>query len=378
MINSFEVLRVLCRTPVASRAELAELTSLSPATISRAVARLRGEGLVSELTLPSNGVGRPPRVVQLRADAASVLGIDAGGSHIRVVLADLEGRMQARAARTLRSMRRRESMVTSIVRLAREVAERAPQRVVAATVGISGIVNPDSGRVMFSPDLPALEGAPVADLLADAFGMPVAIDNDDLLAAVGEATFGAATGCANVVFLSLGHGIGAGLLVDGRPVRGARSAAGAIAYFAPGRLEDRASGRAIPRLYLERRAIRSEVNTGISAERVFQLAGQGDNVARTVVDEALGALGDAVVDVSALLDPQVVVVGGGLVRGQSGFVERLQELVAAALPFPPRVVESELGEDAVARGAVSSAIGLAQRALADGVAGDNASMHLPA
>jgi len=203
----------------------------------------------------------------------------------------------------------------------------------------------------------------VAKLLSDRLDIPVTVDNDDLLAAIGEAAFGAAAGCDDVVFLSLGHGLGAGLIVDGRPVRGARSSAGAIAYLAPGRLEDRASGRAIPSRFLERRAVRRTARHAVTAERVFELAHDGDRDATAVVDDAMDALGDAVIDVAALLDPDIVVLGGGLVA-EVGLVERLQARVSAALPFPPRLVGSALGEDAVARGAASVALSHAQRALA--------------
>ena len=361
--NSLDVLAVLCRKPVASRADLVSMTGLSPATISRAVAHLRREGLVSERTVPGHGVGRPPTVVQLEPEAASVLGIDAGGSRIRVLLTDLEGRVQSRATRVLRVTKRADAVTTAIADLVRTIAERAPGRVVAAAAGISGIVDHDEGEVLLSPDLPGLNGRPVAQLLSDQLGIPVTVDNDDLLAAVGEAAFGAAQGCADVVFLSLGHGLGAGLIVDGRPVRGARSSAGAIAYLAPGRLEDRASGRAIPSRFLERRAVRKGTRVTVTAERVFELAHDGDRDATAVVDEAVDALGDAVIDVAALLDPDIVVLGGGLVA-EVGLVERLQQRVSSALPFPPRLVGSALGEDAVARGAASVALAHAQRALA--------------
>jgi predicted NBD/HSP70 family sugar kinase len=361
--NSLDVLAVLCRMPVASRADLVSMTGLSPATISRAVAHLRREGLVRERTVPGRGVGRPPTVVQLEPEAASVLGIDAGGSRIRVLLTDLEGRVQARATRVLRATKRVDTVVRTIADVVRSVTDRAPGRVVAGAAGISGIVEHDAGQVLLSPDLPGLNGKPVAALLSDQLGIPVTVDNDDLLAAVGEAAFGAAQGCADVVFLSLGHGLGAGLIVDGHPVRGARSSAGAIAYLAPGRLEDRASGRAIPSRFLERRAVRESAPTAVTAERVFELAHGGDRDATAVVDEAVDALGDAVIDVAALLDPDIVVLGGGLVA-EVGLVERLQRRVSSALPFPPRLVSSVLGEDAVARGAASVALAHAQRALA--------------
>ncbi len=338
---------------------------MSPATISRAVTRLRREGLVVEEDVPGAGVGRPPRLVRLRPDAAHVVGVDAGGSGVRVVLTDLEGRVLARATSTVRSSRRIDAFARAVAELVQEVSDRAGGRVVAGAAGISGIVDAAAGRVLLSPDLPVLNGEEVAARLCESLGVPVVIDNDDLLAAAGEVAFGAAQGCAEVAFLSLGHGLGAGLIVGGRPVHGARSSAGAIAYFAPDRLEGRASGRSIPLRYLERRG----ASEGVSAEHVFELARKNDAVAREVVAEAVEALGDLVVNVAAMLDPEIIVLGGGLVRGQPDLRDRLAARLVEVLPFPPRLVVSALGEDAVARGAASLALTLARRLLAGSPAG---------
>ena len=355
------MLEALCRSPQSSRAELSDVTGLSPATISRAVAHLRRDGIVSEQEEAGGVVGRPPRVVRLRPDAAHVVGIDAGGSRVRVVLTDLEGRVLSRATGTIGSGRRIDSFARAIGKLVGDVSSRAGAHLVAGGAGISGIVDAASGKVLLSPDLPSLDGKEVAARLTDALGIPVSIDNDDLLAAAGEASFGAARGCTEVAYLSLGHGVGAGLVVGGRPVHGARSSAGAIAYLAPERLEDRASGRALPRRYLERRDA-GHVTT-LHAERIFELAATGDPDARAVVEDAVLALGDLVVNVAAMLDPEVIVLGGGVVRGQPELRDRLQDRLVDALPFPPRLVVSELGEDAVARGAASLALTLAQRRL---------------
>lgn len=366
MTHVLEVLEVLCQRSVASRSLLAEMTGLSPATISRTIALLRKDGLVIEREVVGQGVGRPARVVHLRAQAAHVLGIDAGGSRVRVLLSDLEGKVHRRVTRSVRAARRPEDVVDAIVELAGEVRDQAGGRVIAAAAGVSGIVDAPKGTVLLSPDLPTLSGTPTEHMLEQALGVPTVIDNDDLLAAMGEVAFGAAQGCTDVAFISMGHGLGAGLIVGGQPVRGARSSAGAIAYLAPGRLEDRASGRAIPRRYLQRRSIRTSSGRQpqMSAERVFALAKDGDAIARDVVEEAITAWGDLVVDVAALLDPQIIVVGGGLARSQSDVLDRLDVRLNDALPFPPRLVASDLGEDAVARGAVSLALTLARRRLA--------------
>lgn len=368
MDHSVTVLEALRQRGSASRAELASSTQLSAATVSRAVAKLRRDGLVSE-RVGKTGLGRPPRVVELRRGAAHVLGIDAGGSRIRAVLTDLDGTVHATHMQAVERPGDHGAVLHTIHRTASSVTAKARGgRILAAAAGISGIVDRSHGKVLLSPDLPALKGRALSQELSIRLGVPTVIDNDDLLAAVGEAAFGVSRGCTDMVFLSLGYGLGAGVIVDGRPVRGARAAAGAVAYFAPGRLENRASGRVVPRRYLERLGRRPggrrATPRDIDAEAVFSRAAAGDGVAKAVVDDVIEALGDAVVNVAALLDPEVIVIGGGLMGGVSPLLERLAERLRAAVPYPPRVVPSALGEDAVARGASVLALTLAKHHLA--------------
>ncbi|HZC33880.1 MAG TPA: ROK family transcriptional regulator, partial [Candidatus Bathyarchaeia archaeon] len=294
------ILEILAHRPRASRAELVDATGLSPATVGRTVGRLRKRGILRESPIAGLGVGRPPRIVELDERAAVVVGIDAGGRTLRAAVADLQGRIVARIARPVRDPRDTTALIDDLTALVAEgTAALSPGSVQGVVAGISGIVDPTAGSVLLSPDLPGLDGAPLAQSLGDALGVPVAIDNDDLVAAIGEAAAGAAVGCRDVVFLSLGYGLGAGLIVDGRPIRGASNAAGAIGYFAPGRLDERASGRAIPARY---RAAVAEQGDGSAQPRpigganfgdaraVFDLAHAGDPVATRVVAEVVDDL----------------------------------------------------------------------------------------
>ncbi|MDQ6794866.1 MAG: ROK family transcriptional regulator [Chloroflexota bacterium] len=359
------VLEALARRAPVSRAELAGSTGLSAATVGRTVGRLRRDGVVREYALQASGVGRPPRVVELDDRAAFVIGIDAGGRTLRASIADLAGNLRRRVARPVRDPGARDGLVDDVAALVAELsADVRPGSVQAVVAGVSGIVDHDEGRVLLSPDLPGLDGLALARALRDRLDLPTGIDNDDLLAAIGEATSGAAIGCRDVVFLSLGYGLGAGLIVAGRPVRGASNAAGAIAFLSPGRLEDRASGRAIPGRY---RILAGRKDDGASiydARSVFELAARGDELAARVVADVTADLGDLVVDVAALLDPEVIVVGGGLAEAGAALFAPLSERLAYALPYPPRLVPSALEDAAVLHGAVSVALALARRRLA--------------
>lgn len=369
------ILEVLAERPRASRAQLADATGLSAATVGRVVDRLRRGGVLREYSIDAIGVGRPPRLVELDDDSAFVVGVDAGGRTLRAALADLQGTIRGRLARPTRDPSDRNAVFGDIVALIEDLAVTVrPGTVHAVVAGISGIVDHDAGRVLLSPDLPGLDGFDLAAAIEDRIERPVAIDNDDLLAAIGEATAGAAIGCRDVVFLSLGYGLGAGLILGGRPIRGASHAAGAIAYLSPGRLEDRASGRAIPARYREalaRRSMRSAAHadggpivTVGDARTVFGLAAAGDASAVHVINAVVADLGDLAVDVAALLDPEVIVVGGGLAQAGAALFGPLAERLSGALPYPPRLAASALQDAAVLQGATSLALALARRRLA--------------
>lgn len=357
------------------RTELAALTGLSPATLSRAVAELRRAGYVREAPAPAQGPGRPARHVELRPDGAHVVAIDAGGSMLRGVLADLDGTIRRRVARSATDPSNGDRLVDELVALARSVMEPGDGRpVLAVAAGVSGIVDHATGTVRMSPDLPGLAGMDLAARLEAALEVPVRVDNDDILAAVGEAAAGAARGARDVVFLSLGFGLGAGILVDGRPLRGAAHAAGAIGFVGLQQLDERASGRAIPDRYAAALARGGRhLEPGVSsatpvldARAVFERAAAGDVIARRVVADAIAAIAEMATDVAAVVDPDVVVLGGGLVAGAPQLVDAVGERLRAVLPFPPRVVPSALEGAAVVHGAVALALAHARTHLPAG------------
>jgi DNA-binding transcriptional ArsR family regulator len=176
------------------RTDLAVLTGLSPATVSRALDSLRRVGYVREVAVPGDGPGRPARQVALRPEGAHVVGIDAGGSMLRGVLADLDGTIRRRVARPARDPRDADLLLEDLALVARDaIGPLDIRRVRAAAAGLSGIVDHVAGRVRISPDLPGLDGVDVAARLDEALGIPVEVDNDDLLAAIGEAAAVATT-----------------------------------------------------------------------------------------------------------------------------------------------------------------------------------------
>jgi glucokinase len=311
-----------------------------------------------------------------------VIGIDAGGTKLLGGVVDEELSVRHRVHRLWRGRERQE--VLDVMVDAVEEARAAAPDAVAAGIGIPALVDADSGASAFSVHLP-LEGVPFRDLMQERLGLPVFVDNDANLAAVAEQRAGAARGASHVAMLTLGTGIGGGLILGGRLYRGAHGGAAELGHVVvdidgppcqggcPGRgcLEVMASGTAIGREGLaaaEREpdsALGAELREGreITGARVTELAHDGDPAAVGVLRLIGERLGAGIVGIVNTFNPEVVVVGGGAVAGGDLLLDPARAVVAQRA-LPPsrdqvRVVAAGFGEEA-------GLIGAAVLALEDG------------
>lgn len=293
-----------------------------------------------------------------------VAGVDLGATNLRIAVAGLDGEVVARRAGRVDLARPPEAVLRGIRRdideLLRGVWPGARLRAIG--MGLPGIVDPASGTVASPANLPGWGAVPVARILAGDDDLPVAIENDANVAAVGELWRGAARGWRTFVFVALGTGIGAGVVVEGRLHRGARFFAGEVAYLPTERahvrrpfdpdagLEGEAGGRAIgPRLS---RILGREVTT----EDAFRLAREGDSHAVAVIRKTQEHLAVALSAIAALLDPDGIVVGGGMSKQGEFLLGPVREMLHGQVPTKPPLVVSELGEDAQLFGAIRVAL----------------------
>jgi len=295
----------------------------------------------------------------------TIAAIDLGASRLRTALATPEGRILARdASPTPRDdvgQLTPETVVSGIVatveRLLAGVGVEGPA---ALGLGLPGIIRPGWGTVGSPANLPGWGSVNLASMLRRRWDVPVAIENDANMAALGEGWTGAAAGLGTFIFIALGTGIGAGLVVEGRLWRGAHLFAGEMAYTvldrssapsSPGEtwLEDRVAGRGLEATAAARLGKR------LAARDVFNLAAGGDAAAAALLREALELLGLAVANACALLDPDAVVFGGGVAQQGDALLAPVRETVARILPAPPPLLLSSLGEDAQLYGAVRAA-----------------------
>jgi glucokinase len=288
-----------------------------------------------------------------------VIGVDLGGSNVRALLTDASKRtvVERTDGRVDGDAR---TVVAQLVGLCRKVADDggvAWSAIAAAGVGVPGVAHGDALRL--APNLPSFDGVDLRRALFDELGIDVAVDNDVNVATLAEARHGVAAGVADFVFIAVGTGIGMGIVAGGRLLHGATGAAGEIGGlplgsdpFDPvnqlhGPLEEVAGGVGVARRYAERAGLAPQT---VTAREVFAAAAAGDAAAAFVVDEQARAVALGVVAVQSVLDPELVVFGGGIgSRGE--LLERVRSYVTRLTARPPVLAASALGERAGAIGA---------------------------
>ena len=252
-----------------------------------------------------------------------------------------------------------------IARMCRTAARRHDipfERVRVAVVGVPGVPERDSGRILMAPNITGLDAFDFASELEDALDMEVHVENDVNLAVQGENWLGAGGGSDNLAFIALGTGIGAGLVLGGQLVRGAAGAAGELGFLpfgtdalsqhaqAEGALERIVATEGIRGRYQERSGRQATV------PEIFDRADRGDADAAAVLDETAEYLARAIVALCALADPGTVILGGSI-GARAELVGRVRALLAGAVPTSVRIEPSALGARATIAGAAAVALG---------------------
>jgi predicted NBD/HSP70 family sugar kinase len=363
--------RILLLGPV-SRPQLAEATGLSKPTISLALVSLEGSGLVRHVGQRSGSSGRAALLYEMRPEAGWVIGVDVGRSWLRIALANLAGEVVLRRQERSQS-RDAKKLVAQIGNLVSTLPVEAGlsyQDVTYTVIGSPGVVDERSGAMRLAGNLSGWNGSSVLEALRDRLGSPLAVENDINLAALGEQAHGLGKGVPNFVFISVGTGIGMGIVLNGQLHRGARGAAGEIGFLPLGAAEpavDEPSQRT--RGSLERvaaadavvaNARRLGMRNVVSAKQVFESTRDNDKALAAVLVEA-EHLARAVAAITAVLDPELVVLGGGIGRNGDLLIAPMSKRLEKLLPLgPPPLMVSTLGEDAVVLGALAIALARAR------------------
>jgi predicted NBD/HSP70 family sugar kinase len=354
-LNARTVLEAIRRQGPVSRAEIARSAGISKPTVSLALRALEEAGLVREVQATQiHGPTYGATFYEPDPDAAAVFAIDIGARYLRMAIADVTGAVRAREDVVAADMTA-ERLMATIPEVAWRLAEAASvarERMAGAIVGVPGVVDPGSGAVSLAENVPGLEGEPVGMRLQEALGISVKVLNDVNLAAIGERDEGAGRGVRSFVFVSVGTGLGAGVIVGGELVAGSHGAAGELDLLRPESSSEDPSAPAI-------RAYAAELSHGRPPGRppdtveIFAKAREGDGWAQGIVAEVARRVCAHLVPIAAIVDPELIVLGGGIGSNGDLLVPRLRELLDQALPFPPTVETSQLRDDAVLAGALA-------------------------
>jgi predicted NBD/HSP70 family sugar kinase len=384
-INERALLEDLRRRGQASRADLARFTGLSKPTVSQALANLEGAGLVRPAGPAAPLRGRTALLYECDPTAGYVVGVDIGRAWLRIAAADLSGEIVARRDERNRT-RSGPALVRSVSEVAHDVVKAAGltwKQVAHTVIGGPGVFDPESDRLRLSPNLPGAGRPGIMSALREALPPSVALDNDANLAAVGERSYGSGRDADTFVYVSVGTGIGMGIIIDGTLYRGAHGAAGEVGYLpmSDANGAERAAGTdtsARFRGILEEAAsadavVRTAKQLGMqgapTAKRVFAAARAGDAIALATVEAEAERLALVVGTVSAILDPELVLLGGGVGSNLDLLRPALERRLAELTPLGTRVEEGQLGQDAIVLGAIASALDTARDRVFDQRAG---------
>ena len=368
------LLRFAWEADIFTAGDALEAVGLSRSTTIEAIDDLVALGLVRELpnARAAGGYrkGRPSRRFELCADAAVVVGVDAGQGHLVTTVADLRGRTLATSTRLGSdddSAERRRELVVDAIDAALAEAGRGRAEVLSVCVGVPAPVDAAGRSPRHREDFWGRMNPDLLGLLSSWVPI-VRVENDAVLASVAEHARGAAVGLRNTVTLLAGHRLGAGVVIDGTLLRGAHGGVGEVVVLRHVRGVDAAhglghhleawAGEAVASGSLPAdHPLRALPAGAVTARAVIDLARAGDREARAIVERGGATLARIAGVFGSLYDPERIIVSGGLAPGVEELLTAARRLLPAELDLPaPELVASSLGADVVSVGAVAAAL----------------------
>lgn len=346
-----------------SRASVAKQTGLSKQTISEIARVLQNDGWIRETGRTSGHIGRSAVTFEIVPDAACIAAVDLGGTNARAAIADLSCNVLAELVEPT-DKRGGLHVVRQIARMCRDVAQHNSidfEKVRLAVVGVPGVPDPETGRILMAPNIADIGSIDVVGTLKQELGRDVLVENDVNLAVLGEHWIGNGVGIDDLAYIALGTGIGAGIMVGGELVRGSAYAAGELGFlpfgadpFEPESLRIGAFER-VTATFGMRKRYEQLSGRDVDVPDIFDAASQGDADALVVLDETARLMARAIAAICAVTGPGRIVLGGSI-GSREELVSRIQDLVAQCFPRSVDIGVSALGTQAAIAGA--AAVGL--------------------
>ncbi|WP_429842162.1 ROK family protein [Brevibacillus sp. FIR094] len=365
-LNKEEVLQQVVLHGQISRADISKQTQLSRPCVSALVDEMIQEGLLQEVGMGDSKGGRKPILLEYNYQAYAIAGAIFEGSTLDMAIADMKGEFLARYRKRLAQPANGETVIEDLAAgLDRLLNESGipRERLLGMGVGLQGVTQRGSGTVSFSPSTGWM-GSPIQQTIEARLGLPVIIDNDVNMMTLGEYVRGAGVGHTNVVYMYVGTGIGAGIILDGQFYRGSREAAGEIGFMMIGPVHNRPNGASgvfethysIPGIQEQAKGFLSDLQEGSSViEELIRHAKQNAE-AKELLADVYRHWAYGMANIISILNPEILILSGEMVHVDGEGVKQIHEWLREWVPEVPNLEKASLGERAGLIGAVHSVL----------------------
>jgi predicted NBD/HSP70 family sugar kinase len=364
-----------------SRVDLARNLNLTQTSISRIVNELLDKGLIEEHGFGVSKVGKKPTLLKYNSKRAYVIGAGTDIDYINIMLTDLDSNCINYTSKTLPLDLDKKMMTKMVVaeilsNISKSGIEK--EKIEAIVIGIPCIVDPVSRMISYSsPYINSWNGVNLEEEISNATGIPTIAENEAKLAVLGEHKYGVGKGIDNMIFISIGSGIGSGILLNGKLYKGFKGAAGEIGYLIisseslipkdkfRGQFEYLSSSLALIRTadklarsrqqdYLVKSY--SDTSGEISINRILEARKSGEKNAKIIVKEIIDNLSYGIINAIVMLNPQLVVIRGAIFEKDPLLFEELKKKIRNVVPVVPDIMLSKIGSQAIIMGAINMAI----------------------
>ena len=354
-INRSAILEIIRRESPVARTTIAKNLDISLPTVMRIVDELIKDGFVRPQGETEWSGGRRRPLLEFNADGYVVLGVDMGGTKLYGAISEIGGKIidEINMERDGASGEECYQLLIKLVDALLSNPGLKGRKVRGIGVGAPGITHHQEGIVKWAYAL-NWKDFPLKARLAKRYRMPITVDNDVNLAALGELWFGAGQNIQNMILITVGAGVGAGIIIDGTLYRGSREASGEIGHMIPGR-------DFLGKSYVDFGALESVASaTGIvkqahgyrTIEQILEVAQAEKEQATSIMDSAADYLSMAIANLSVSFDPELIVVRGGVAQLAEMLLDPIARRLQGIIPAPPKLVISDLGLRATVMGAV--------------------------
>jgi glucokinase-like ROK family protein len=371
-INTSIVLEVIHRQYPVSRARISELTGLTKATVSSLVNDLIHSHMVSESGMGESSGGRKPVMLLFNKSAGYAIGIDLDIHTITGILTDLEGNIVDEIKVYLKSLSV-EAVVLDLKACIRNLMDRAPTSpygIIGIGIGVPGMVN-EAGTILFAPNL-AWENVSIRQIIAEQFSIPVTLDNEANAGAVGEKQFGAGKNTSNLIYVSVGVGIGTGIIIKNELYRGFSGISGEMGHVTieVHGSKCRCGNIGCWELYASENALLEQAKALTFAnalqpttmDELIRLAEAGNREVIQLLEQMGQYLGMGIVNIMNTFNPELIIIGSRLTAAEPWLLKPIQQMIdERSFPYSHHEMRIEFSS----LGAYSTVLGAAHFAIAN-------------